>query len=336
MAAVAGSKLIYLEGTSHLKLQEQLKEAGTKLSPDLSLRMLVLRLDIAARPSTIEAGELVASHLAVLVSAETEHRFLKIGYPSKPILATVAALHLQTTGWDRPLMALCNYIDSSVVDAGFRGELLTKVICLLTMDELLDTLQPRKSLKSSPMKDSRSQQEHQSRASGAPPRPSSSQQLSPSETLSPSSERPYSQPRESEPLNYWRYTKPVRLSQFLDHLLVAPPRHRSFSAALISKYKELNVDKDKLDRFLNGWVFFNHFIKTEVRISIELIGRAWNRGGALMCNPCTDSNDFVIPVMLAQPDDETNFGPMFDDWTDAQIIEGCRWLTLILITTKTP
>jgi len=335
LAAVAGSKLLYLEGTSHLKLQEQMKETGTKLSLGLSLRLLALlavRLAIAAGPSTIEAGELVASHLAVLVSAETEHPFLKIGYPSEPILATVAALHLQTTGWDRPLMALCSYIDSSVVDAGFRGELLTKVICLLTMDELLDTLQPQKSPKSSPKKDSSSQRGRQSRASSAPP--TSSQRVSPSETLAPSSERPRSQPRESEPLNYWRYTKPVRVSQFLDHLLVAPPGHRSFSAALISKYEELKVDEDKLNRFLNGWVFFNHFIRTEVRISIELIARAWNRGGALMCKPCTDSIDFVIPVMLAQPGDETNFGPMFDDWTDAQIVEGRRWLAFILINTK--
>jgi hypothetical protein len=337
LAAVAGSKLLYLEGTSHLKLQEQMKEAGRKLSIGLSLRLLALlavRLAIAAGPSTIEAGELVASHLAVLVSAETEHPFLKIGYPSEPILATVAALHLQTTGWDRPLMALCNYIDLSVVDAGFRGELLTKVICLLTMDELLDALQPQKSPKSSPKNDSSSQRGRQSRASSAPPRPSSSQQVSPSETFSPSSERPRSQPRQSEPLNYWRYTKPVRVSQFLDHLLVAPPGHRSFSAALVSKYEELNVDKDKLNQFLNGWVFFNHFIRTEVRISIELIARAWNRGGVLMCKPCTDSIDFVIPVMLAQPGDETKFGPMFDDWTDAQIVEGCRWLAFILINTK--
>jgi hypothetical protein len=337
LVAVAGSKLLYLEGTSHLQLQQQMKEAGTKLSLGLSLRLLSLlavRLAIAAGPSTIEAGELVASHLAVLVSAETEHPFLKIGYPSEPILATAAALHLQTTGWDRPLMALCKYIDSSVVDAGFRGELLTKVICLLTMDQLLDTLQPQKSPKSSPKKDSSSQRGRQSPASSASSRPSSSQQVSPSKTLSLSSERPLSQPRESEPLNYWRYTKPVKASQFLDDLLVAPPGHRSFSEALISKYEDLNVDKDKLNQFLNGWVFFNHFIRSEVRISIELIVRAWNRGGALMCKPCTNSIDFVIPVMLAQSDDETNFGPMFDDWTDAQISEGCRWLSFILINTK--
>ena len=334
LAAVAGSKLLYLDGTSHLKLQDNMKEAGAKLSVGLSLRLLALlavRLAIAAGPSTIEAGELVASHLAVLVSAETDHPFLKIGYPSEPILATVAALHLQTTGWDRPLIALCKYIDSSVVDAGFRGELLTKVICLLTMDELLDTLQPQKSPKSSPTKDSSSQRARRSRGSSVPPHTSPFQQLSPSETVSP---RPRSQPRESEPLNYWRYTKPVRVSQYLNHLLVAPTGYQSFSAALISKYEELQVDQDKLEEFLNGWVFFNHFIRSEVRMSIELIARAWNRGGALMCKPCTDSIDFVIPVMLAQPGDETKFGPMFDDWTDAQIIEGCRCLAFILINTK--
>ena len=53
-------------------------------------------------------------------------------------------------------MVLCNFIDSSIVDAGFRGELLTKVICLIAMDELLDMLQPRQSPNPSPSKGSRS------------------------------------------------------------------------------------------------------------------------------------------------------------------------------------
>ena len=174
LAAVAGSKLLYLDGTSHLKLQEELNKAGTKLPPSLSLRLLALlavRLAITAGPSTIEARELMSSHLGVLVSAETERPYLKIAYPSEPILATVGALHLKATGWDRPLMAICNYIDSLVVDAGFRGELLTKVICLLTMDDLLDTLQRQKSPQPSPKKKSSSHGERQSRA---PPRPSSS------------------------------------------------------------------------------------------------------------------------------------------------------------------
>ena len=229
------------------------------------------------------------------------------------------------------MVALCNYIDSSVVDAGFRGELLTKIICLLTMDDLLDTLQPQRPLKSSQMTGLLLQGGHQSRASNAAPRPSSSQRLL---SPDPPSERPRSELHESVPPNYWRYTKPVRVFQFLDHLLVAPPGHQSFSAALISRYEELKINKDKLNQFLNGWIFFNHFIRSEVKISIELIARAWNRGGALMCKPCTHSIDFFIPVMLAQPGDETNLGPMFDDWTDMQIEEGCRHLALILINSK--
>ena len=120
LAVVAGTKLLYLPGMSHLELEQQMKNIGARLPNDMSLRLLALlavRLDITAGAFTTEAGELVASHLGVVVDADVEHPFLKIRYPSEPILAAVAALHLRVTGWGRPLMTLCNYIDSSVVDA---------------------------------------------------------------------------------------------------------------------------------------------------------------------------------------------------------------------------
>lgn len=82
-------------------------------------------------------------------------------------------------------------------------------------------------------------------------------------------------------------------------------------------------------------MFFNHFVRVYVRLSIGLVAQAWNRGAALMCKPCTDSIDFVIPVMLAQPKMKTNFGPIFGDWTNAnEIEEGCRWMSFILINSK--
>lgn len=55
---------------------------------------------------------------------------------------------------------------------------------------------------------------------------------------------------------------------------------------------------------------------------------------ALMCKSDTDSFDFVIPAMLAQPGVETKLGSMFDDWTNEQLDEGCCWLSVILINSK--
>src|SRR5947207_7629948 len=42
----------------------------------------------------------------------------------------------------------------------------------------------------------------------------------------------------------------------------------------------------------------------------------------------------LIPVMLAQADTETKFGPLFEDWTADQIQDGCRHMSFILINSK--
>ena len=69
-------------------------------------------------------------------------------------------------------------------------------------------------------------------------------------------------------------------------------------------------------------------------MSMELGVKALNRGAALCSKPNTESIDFFIPVMLAQPGTETAFGPMFDEWTPAEIDEGCQHVSGIFINTK--
>ena len=293
--------------------------------------LLAVRLDIAAGPFTIEAGELVASHLAVLIGVNTDRSFLNIAYPSEPILAATAAEHIEVIGWGRPLMVLCKYIDSSVVDAGFRGELLTKVVCLIAMDEVIHASQPRKSPTPSPSKGSRNLSQPRSRVrtlSFTDPTSKSGAFSSPQPEP-----RPQSQPSEPLPVS-WRYAKPVKVCQYLDQLLTPPNGYQSFSSALIDQSASLKVNSEKLNQFLNGYVFFNHFIQSHVKISMELMAKAWNRGTALMCKPCTTSIDFFIPVMLTQPGTKTKFGPMFDPWTQTQIDEASEHMSFILINSR--
>ena len=116
--------------------------------------------------------------------------------------------------------------------------------------------------------------------------------------------------------------------------MAAPRGYESFSSALIAKQKDLCLNSAKLEKFLNGYVFFNHFMRLDVRLSIELIARAWNRGAALSCKDYTTGFDHILPVMLAQPGTETAFGPMFDPWTPQEITEGCRHMSAIFIQTK--
>ena len=313
---------------SVLDLKTLSKLAEERSSPTLNLKffaLLAVRLNISAGPFTVEAGELIASHLAVLVGSNSDRTFLKTTYPSEPILATVAAEGLEVIGWGRPLMVLCNYVNSSIVDAGFRGELLTKVVCLMAMDNALRSLkgsyQLPQSSQSPKLKDSQ-------------PKPQPSIVLSPTNppsklgrVQSPQADRPQSP---SDKL--WVYSKPLKVYQYLDHLLEPPDGYETFSSALIAE--PLNIDSKKLSEFLEGYVFFNHFNQSYIKLSMDLMARAWNRGAALVCKPYSESIDFCIPVMLAQPGTQTRFGPMFGPWNSEEIENACEHMSFILINSK--
>ena len=95
------------------------------------------------------------------------------------------------------------------------------------------------------------------------------------------------------PLNLFRHPGVMRnllkSSNISDHLLTPPNEYQSFSSALIAQSASLRVDSEKLNQLLNGYAFLNHFNKSHVKISMELMAKAWNRGAALMCKPCTKS-----------------------------------------------
>jgi hypothetical protein len=250
-------------------------------TPTMKLKLLALlgsRLDITADPWTREAEDLIASHLAVVVKNDHERQFNRIGYPSEPIVAQVAAHHTAEIGWARPLSALRDYVNSAVVSAGFCGELLTKIVCLMAADQVS---------KSSPACHTD-----------------------------------------------WTYMRPVKVSTFLDELFVAPDNYSSFSEAIRQSKAEHSIDKMKLERFLNGYVFFNHFVRLQTKLSIEIITHAWNRGCALTAATNTVDFDHIIPVMLPQPGEDQSFGPLFGDWTRSQVQKATEHISFIMINSR--
>jgi hypothetical protein len=256
---------------------------GTPLGPAVDdktkLRLLAVlapRLAITAGPYTREAAETVASHLAIVVGADHHRHYLRTAYPSEPIVAAAAAsLTAKLNGWTNTLCALTSYIQTGIVDGGFRGELLTKILCLMAVDESMKVV---------------------IRGSG-----------------------------------YWQYAVPVKVSVFLDNLITAPPNFNSFSDAV----RATSINDKRLNRFLNGHVFFNHFLRMEEKLTMPLIVQAWNRGAALMCKPNTPLIDHVIPVMLAGTGGSAPiFGPLYDDWDKLQVEESRQHVSYILINSK--
>jgi hypothetical protein len=99
------------------------------------LAVLAPRLALTAGPYSLEASEIIASHMAVLMKTDEDRHFLRTAYPSEPILAEASASLTAEYGWGKPLRALHHFIQTGIVDAGFRGELLTKIVCLMAVDK---------------------------------------------------------------------------------------------------------------------------------------------------------------------------------------------------------
>ena len=239
-------------------------------------------------PYNVEAAELVASHLAVLSGTDDERHFLRTCYPSEPFLAEVSAICTRATGWHGPLRALSHYIMGGVVEAGFHGELLTKVTCLMAMDYLLNSTE-----------------------------------------------------MDALPSDQLRFSRVVKVSQFLN-ALITPRTGNTFCEMLHGIIPNqsiplgtLNVDHSKLQMFLNGNVFFNHFVRVEVKLTIPMLVHAWNRGAAIMCQTGAKGIDFVIPVILpALQGNDMDFGPLHDEWTYDQCRTASRRVSYILINSR--
>ena len=286
-AAILNTATSKLLCTPDIRLRDNPFNAPLPLTPANLIKLIAVlapRIALTIGPYTLEAPELIASHLAVLTRTDEERHFLRTVYPSEPILAEVSARLTHTHGWAHPLSALVHYVQGGIVEAGFRGELITKIICLMAMDE---------ALKSIPIRENR-----------------------------------------------WQYSQPTTVSHFLDHLIVPLHGHSTFSEGLKGVRDRdnilrgtLNVDDEKLQRFLNGYVFFNHFIRVDVKLSYSMLVHAWNRGAAIMCMTNTKGIDHVIPVML-ETNGDVKFGPLHGPWEKEHVQKARQHISYILINSR--
>ena len=277
MVNTATSKLV---STRNIQTAQDYFETQSPADFIRMIAVLAPRLSLTIGPYTSEASELIASHLAVLTRTDSEHHFLRTVYPSEPILAEASARLTYGNGWAGPLSALVHYVRGGVVEAGFKGELLTKIVCLMAMDNVLG--------------------------------------------------------QAVFPEDQWQFSRPVTVSEFLNHLIIPLHDHSTFSEGLkgVQFGKELqpgtlNIDDTKLRRFLDGYVFFNHFIRVEVKLSYSMLVHAWNRGAAIMCMTNTKGVDHVIPVMLDTEGDVV-FGPLHGRWAEEHIQQARQHISYIV------
>ena len=281
---IAISKLLCIP---NLRLQNSFFNSSFLPTPPNLIKLIAIlapRLALTIGPYTLEAPELVASHLGVVTRTDDERRFLRIVYPSEPVLAEASARLTHLYGWANPLSALVHYVKGGIVETGFRGELITKIVCLMAMDEALRSI--------------------------------------------------------SISENRWQFSQPILVSHFLNHLIVPLQGYSTFSEGLRGVqdpdnilHGTVNVNDEKLQRFLNGYVFFNHFIRVDVKLSYSMLVHAWNRGAGIMCMTNTKGIDHVIPVMLDTKGD-VKFGPLHGPWEKEHIQQARQHISYILINSR--
>jgi hypothetical protein len=140
---LATEKLLDIEDPSQADV---VWDRNSQLTPRKMLKHLAtlsVRLALRIGADTPAAAELVASHLAVLTGIDDDRTFLRTAYPSEPILAEVSADLTGKYGWASPLKSLCHFIQVGNVEVGWSGELVSKILCLMSVGRALRALHAR-------------------------------------------------------------------------------------------------------------------------------------------------------------------------------------------------
>jgi hypothetical protein len=100
---------------------------------------------------------------------------------------------------------------------------------------------------------------------------------------------------------------------------------------------EMNPGDDKeFQRFLDGHVFFTHFIPLDCTVSLRALVRGWNGGAAFMAKAGNESFDHIIPVMLAGENGAPapTFGPLHGEWSEDELKRASSNVSFILINSE--
>ena len=273
-----------------------------------------------------DARELVASHMMFLEHVGDEHEQLFVRYLSEPILAEASAQATAEHGWDVPLESLLYKILHGVVDRGFRGEFVTKVLLCIAVEDAQRQLRKRI--------EERSEDENSETLSGGTDWHYS--KVVPvsdflNALLRPPFERILKRKRRSDEEPRDHVADEAFVQNFLLSALEPPSTQDEDTEHLTPEMR------NRCTQLLSGYVFFNHFIRADATLEPSLLVKAWNRNGAIMCQECTTGADYIIPVVMPGSEvskEAMTLGKCTSAWTLEQEEAASKGLSYIIIQTK--
>ncbi|KAH8103417.1 hypothetical protein BXZ70DRAFT_925519 [Cristinia sonorae] len=256
-----------------------------KLSQSIAFACGASRLPLDFRADSLarkEEERQVKSHMRICLGTTAGGRHMVTTSPSEPMLAEGSIYALTKCG-SSLADALCETLNSTLVDVGERGELLAALLLLLASDNsrmlaCSETPQPPKPEPDGP--------------------PKKKARLEPYTTAGRSS-TPVSEARPLSTLTAILTPKKriISVVNFLTHLL--PP---GLAVPDMKPSRRMVGDQSPLlkDAFATGKIWFNHFIKV-ADFSVVTQDFLWGylvRGAAIICANNMLAVDIIIPVLI--------------------------------------
>ena len=108
---------------------------GTSETRNYVLALWMIRAGLAANPFHVEAGNLVASHMATLLNISSDLKELTVNYPSEPILALAAKDLISELTDDALFRVLKAKFEAVSIDRGRIAEVFAAMIVLRAIDK---------------------------------------------------------------------------------------------------------------------------------------------------------------------------------------------------------
>jgi hypothetical protein len=213
--------------------------SNVQCSTEMALALLGCRFALNFHAYSSLVSALCNSHMATCLFILQNPEHIIAGYPSEPVLAEAAALasrRFNPFKIDKLLEHLINQVKEGVVEAGYRGELVAKIILLLARD---------------------------------------------SAVLGDISDSPDTEAKS--------IINPCTVHRYLNHLCGAKVVNEKLVQKSIAGFQG----------FLQGLVYFTHFVNVVYTPTLEDMKTFFMRGAAIFCRRMQEGIDCIIPVMLA-------------------------------------
>jgi hypothetical protein len=121
--------------------------ADSQMNDGLALAVLACRVSLFFHASMGIAETLIHSHMAICLKVSDDRNYFWATYPSEPLLSLAASTILKQGHWSNVIKKLIPFVKNGMVEAGFRGEMICKIILSIVWDSLQKELCVQTSVK---------------------------------------------------------------------------------------------------------------------------------------------------------------------------------------------